>query len=127
MEPIKHLSKDVIHAYKEFGCHIIQASFQVLELWSQPFQDYSREQILELKSEELNLDSLEIYQSYLFFHSNPKTKEPSGLQAIVQGLELELDVNKLATKANPLLRKAFNEVNKYRLHHRLPIIELPKV
>jgi hypothetical protein len=120
-------NKDVIHAYKEFACQIIIATFQVLELWAQSHHNYNREQMEEIGAQLPFIEELEVYHTYCFFYEDPQSQGPSGLAALVRGLELELDVAKLKKRAIPQLRKAFSQVNQYRALNRLPPIQFPKL
>ena len=102
-------ASDIEHAYRTFACHLIATVFEDLKAWAVPYSEFKAAQRAQLQKEFENTDLLEIFA---FFVGSPG--ELSGMNNLIQGLELKLDANRVVVPVLPLLRKALAEANLFR-------------
>ena len=118
-------AKELANAYRDFGCHLIYSTFEELELWSKPISQYDHKQLEEIQLPLPNMDDLSAVQYFYFFFARSE-QETSGLEALIEGLELQLKGAPFVAKATPLLRRAFSNINSHRESVGLPELEFPK-
>lgn len=119
-------AKELATAYRDFGCHLIYSTFEELELWSKPYNQYDKAQLSEIQTPLPDVDNLTAVQYYYFFYPKSET-QISGLESLIQGLELQIKSAQFVVKAGPLLRRAFVNINDYREKVGLPELKFPKV
>ena len=122
----RELNRELLEAYKNFGCHIISSTFEILMLWAQPYTTYPKGQVAAIQNELPLLVDMEIYEIYGFFYRS-EGNDNSGLEALIKGLELTLEAEPFVAKARPMLLKSFQEINRFRRHRHLETFDFPSL
>ncbi len=113
--PSPEQPRELLDAYKNFGCQLISSAFESLELWGMVCENYNKYQKDELLDSTIPMEESEVYDLILFFcEVNGKR---SGIETLIEGLELNLDADVFKQRAIPKLKLAIESVNKFRRYY----------